>query len=455
MALKTIETANVEHPFNGIVGEPEVKFGFARKRSPLPFEVEDSDILRDFFYRGKYLPYAGTTYETGHGLLEYYNSMYNLSHTHYSCIRSKTRYAFGGKLTWRIQHNNEFLSRKELSPNDTELDELEDIIINKVIYTKNHTIRKLIGFLHNRYHKNGNGWIEVVLGRTLGEPFAGVHIHKAEHCLKLIKEGRDQFVDISKSWDPEYIRRVKPKRLPIYPAYKEEKDGTRRFIVHVIQGDYTNYGRPAAEGATINMYREFQDPYYVAKEVDNEWKGKIIIEKEDGPSGDSIVNNVTDQAAGYKSTADRYRKNFTNQAEDASSFVLTSRSHGSGAMTLFQIKPNTNEKFHDSSYSRNEKTIIKVHDWDIKLLGDPSKAGLNKDSLIERLTVKDATVLDAERNDILNPINLIIGGICDWFGKPELAKNYLMAEGVFSKIKESLTPVQESVGLDGMKKAEE
>jgi hypothetical protein len=91
------------HPMTG-VGRYVQSVLLPHLSDPIPKEIEDSEEIRKFFETYKFVPYAGTTQASGHGLLKFYMKLYNLSTTHGSVIVFQARRFLNVRKTRNMIH---------------------------------------------------------------------------------------------------------------------------------------------------------------------------------------------------------------------------------------------------------------------------------------------------------------------------------------------------------------
>lgn len=377
--------------------------------NPIPDEVRDSDELKKVFTRWNFVPYAGTTKYSGQSLLVWYLMLAQLSPTHNACISKKLKYAVGGKATpinstdpeWDTGEENQ-----ELSP------------MQKAAYRD--TVKEFIEFeggvskFHRRvgwsYEATGNSWIEMTYSETLGVKRVHLKAHRVTHVLYWnTKPGEMRVVAISPIWEETYLNEHEPRSVPVYPAFERTKDGDLKTMFHLKNGDNTWYGRPESQGSDLYKYREVQDAVYLIKQAGANFTGQLIIEVEDDdPESNEAIDQNGAQAAGFDSFAERFEQNYTNKADDPQTVVLTARPYGARPMLVFQVKPNTNEKWYKVTGDIAEEKIMQSHGCTPRFMGKEVAGGFSQDVFVSDYVINMEPVINELRNEITKFTNSAI-----------------------------------------------
>ncbi len=396
--------------------------GFESMENPLIEEVEDSDLIQKFFETEKLIPYAGTNYSSGHSLLRYYDTMSVLSPTSYSIMNSKSNTSFSGRP--HLVLNDDDIFSEDAIIEDKQVYKDISFIVSSIGFDRGKSINDLPEQIHEGVFKNGNAYIEVVLGSVLREKVAALYVHKQRNVLyNLDPKEYSNLVSISPLWDSAYLKKYKPAEIPIFPEFKQYEDGTIRTIIHVKRGGSKYYGRPRNEGCFYELFREHQISEYLVKQTANEFTGRLILEVEDADTRTNrMIDNTRDQKAGYKSTFDRFEQNYTAKSKNPRSFLMMSRPYGARAMAVHQVQPMTNENFYKITSDLAEKSIIKVHAWNKRLLGDDAASGLSSNIILDAYKLVDNTEVPNIQSIVLKAQNLALKIIYDWFGRQDLMK---------------------------------
>lgn len=412
------------------------KFGFASSIDGFkPREIVDSEELKRLFssrQHGFFVPFAGTINETGHGLLAYYDNMYTLSPTRNACINSKKEFLFNGKMRVVKSSGGCFddgAVDKEIAPPDV-IKRLNEIFcpspimtdkINRVTYGADQSLLSIICNFFEGIAKNGNGNIHLALTESLGERSFGMQtIQQRKALFDITDYDYPRTLAISPIWQDWYLRKHPASRIELFPHFVEDKLGTQHTIIRQKHGDATWYGRPSDDAAWINWYREWQDQFYLARLTENEFVGKHILEAEAGKTGSGrIVNDLKDQAAGFKNTHDRWAKNWSNQSSDPSTFILLTRPFGTKPMSYFSVQPNTNEDYYKVNEEINKHAIMKAQNWTPELLGE-SQGAFSMESVTGHMKVKSVSSFPFLTAEVMEPINLACKIGLDWIGEKDL-----------------------------------
>ena len=370
-------------------------------RNPIPDEVRDPTEIQNLFKKWNFVPFAGTATYSGQMLLVWYLMLAQLSPTHNACISKKLKYAVGGKGTFIQSTDPEWDTgeeRKELSTPE------------KIAYRD--TINEFIEFqdgvgkFHRRigwsYEATGNAWVEMVYSETLGVGRVSLKAHRVTHCLYMnTKPGEMRIVAISPVWEDSYLNKHEPRYVPLYPQFTRESDGTLRTMFHLKNGDNSWYGRPESQGADLYKYREVQDSMYLVKQAGVNFTGQLIIEVEDDdPDTNAALEDERAQKVGYEGFTDRFEQNYTAKADDPQSVLVTARPYGSRPMFVFQVSPNTNEKWYEVTGNISEAKIMQAHGCTPRFMGKEVAGGFSQDVFVSDYVMNMEPVIKELRNEL-------------------------------------------------------
>ena len=419
-------------------------FGFEDIKNPIPAEIKDPKEFRQTFGKNAFIPYAGADNYSSHGLLNWLNSMRFLSPTHGSCIESIKSYAFPGYLDIvKVPHLSLDLGIG-FDPEEVSTDSKKsfaEFIAENVDLGNHKSLLEIIHSNYDSYSDNGNYWLEVVNVDVGGVKKSSIHYHPAETvCYFATDNKQPRVAGISLSWDYNYIQENPPRQVPVYP-YVKESNGVQRTLIHIKNGNYIWYGRPAWMSSFMYVYREFQDANYLIKQAANNFIGQIFIEIEDAdPESNSIQGeNEAAQEAGFDNVADRVRQNFTAQADKPQTVMMTNRPHGARPAFVYQFKPNTSEQFYKVSAEIAEMKIIRAHQWSKRFLGENQTQGFSANVFIDELKVKETGVLAAHRMKASEGLNLALDLIIKFHGLSEFENFGVYGKNNFDNLKKYLT----------------
>ena len=352
-------------------------------KNPIPDEVRDSDEIQTLFKRWNFVPYAGTTKESGQMLLVWYLMLANLSATHNACISKKLKYAVGGKATFVRSVDPEWDTGEEVKPLSTPDKVRYRDAINEFIEFEGG-----VGKFHRRigwgYESTGNAWIEMTYSETMGVARIHLKAHRVTHCLYVnTKPGEMRVVAISPVWTDEYLNKHEPRYLNVYPRFTSQPDGSLKTIFHLKNGENDWYGRPESRGADLYKYREVQDAMYLVKQAGANFTGQLIIEVEDDdPEYSEAIENEGAQKVGFNSFSERFEHNYTQKSDDPQSVLVTARPYGSRPMFVFQVSPNTNQDWYKVTGEIAEKKIRQAHGCTPRFMGEDVSNGFAIDVVV-------------------------------------------------------------------------
>lgn len=387
-------------------------FSTVEQRNPILSQVEDNRVIKSFFASSEYIPFAGTTLNSGDSLLNFFMSMAELSPTHGACIEYQKVYSLGGKIDIVRSVDDVF-----------DIDDTEDVsielkrqfveLINSIDIGGGLDLSKLSQSLFTDYKKTGNAYFTLTLSTSLGVKSAAMHQYKPTHCRYKYEQSRAKVIAISPYWNKKYLQDNPPLEIPVFPMYQED-NGVLTTIFHLKNGADL-YGRPDSLSAFMHWYREFQDAQYLIKESDNGFTGKSLIETEAGDP----ETDYTDDNGAFDSIADRIEDNFTNKGEDPMSIVYMERPSGARSAYVFQFSPNTNENFYKVAGTLSEDKIIRAHKWSRRLIGDSEANGFSSNVFLDELKTKLPVIIENQQI-IDSPLNVALMEIVEYMERTDL-----------------------------------
>lgn len=382
-------------------------------QNPIPAEIEDTDDLKAFFKKWRFIPYAGTTKESGQSLLIWYLMLWKLSPTHNACINKKVKYAVGSKVSFIRSQDPEF----EIT------DELRPLSVNEQKAYRD-TLNEFFEFEYGigQFHRNialnleatGNALVEMSFSTTLGVTRFFLKVHRPTHWLYLeTKPDEQRVVVISPVWTDQYLNKHEPRYLPLSTpqniVFAVDEKGVYRTAFHLKTGTNNWYGRPESEGSDVYKYREVQDEIYLVKEAGSNFTGRVIIEIEDtDPEYDAPIQDEPAENENFENFAQRFRVNFTHDGGNPQSVLVTSRPYGSRPMEVFQVKPNTNQDWYKVTGEIAEEKITRSHGLTRGFMGFDVQHGFSTDVFISDYIMNNQKSIDDLRERVTRFTNLII-----------------------------------------------
>lgn len=409
------------HPFEGSRGMGGSKsMDLFDARNPIPDEVADTDEISKIFEDFKLVPFATRDKRSGHALLTWYLMLSQLSPTNAACIEKIKNYVVGSRAKFIRAEDPEYDPGTEKQPMTAQESERFEQALKDVVVFEGGVIefhKRVLGSAK----KTGNAFVECSITTVNGQTKAHFRYLKSTSVLyKVTKPGEIKTVAISPVWDSVYLKKYPLQLVPVAPYFSEEKN-VFRTVFHLKVGDNTWYGRPDSEGSDIYKYREVQDSIYVTKQSAGNFVGQVIIEVEDGDAGsDPAIDNEDAKKAGFKSFIDRMVQNFTNKGKDPKSIVVTARAMGAKAMTLFQIKPNTNEKWYETTGKISEQKIIMSHGLTQRFMGLDVSNGFATDAFVADYVMNVEPTINETRVELMAFTNKMLSFVWEFAGMPEM-----------------------------------
>ncbi|MGL4640872.1 MAG: hypothetical protein ACRCVX_14205 [Shewanella sp.] len=392
-----------------------------RLQNPIANEIRDLDDLASVFTTWNFIPYAGTTEQSGHSLLTWYLTLAKHSTTNAACIAKKIKFAVGGKAIVTRAADPEFSTGEDLA--DVSVNEAKtyvDAIKETLSFTGG--VSEFHGRLGWQYEATGNGFVELSVSTIMGQTRCAVSTHRTTNAMFVKTAAGDaKMVAISPIWTKTYLDEYPPRIVPIFPVYAQGEDGVLRTMFHLKSGDNSWYGRPPSEGGDLYKYREFQDAMYQIRAAGSDFTGQLIIEVEDdNPEFDPAIDEENAVREGHKGFASRLEKNFTNKGDDPQSVLITSRPFGSSPMFVFQIEQNTREDWYKVTGEISESKIIRSHNLTHRFMGLEASNGFSSDVYLWDYILNMEPIINEFRATITDFVNKIISEVWRLTGQSEL-----------------------------------
>lgn len=412
-------------------------------QSPIPEEVRDITRVQSWFKKQKYIPFAGTTNDSNHTYLRYLVNLTRFSPTLSSCINGIRFYAFAGKpnIIKSTDSEFDFSNDATLNGEDLSLDKKNDFTRKLALIDKgNISWNQLAINLYNSYKSTGNAYLSVKIKKVLDTVKIYFKFIDPEHCLYKVP---DLFVshkiDVSESWDNQYLKHNPPETFSVYPFY-DESEKEIRTIIHLKNGT-GHYGRPDWFAAAHDAFLEVKNKEYLLNAVHNNFTGQVLIEVE-GEQSRPILNDKEARENGWRNDAARWQGNFTNggDAPDKQSVIIMERPAGSSAAFVHEFQVQTKEDFFIKIGEHVERNIIKVNQWSRNLSGADNPSGFTTDAFISELKSK-LPVIEFYQNKIDNEIiNTALDFVGQQLGDIDYADNNIRHKSPFETILKNLNP---------------
>lgn len=394
--------------------------------NPIPKEIEDSQELKRFFEKWPFVPYAGSNILSGHSVLVFYEMLRKLSPTHGACMNKKATYAFGTAATTIKATNPEFDTGEEKTlPATADRKRYEQALFGQLTFDR--PLREMCRHLSIEYESNGNGWVELTIGREAGQTRGRICTHPQTHVMYAnTAPDEAEFVALSPVWTDEYLTRNPPRLVMKYPNWTEDENGALHTVFHLKNGTNVWYGRPGSESADINKFSEVQVTFYRVRSVYGEFTGKLIIETEDeNPIQNAQINNEEARKAGFKDYVDRFEDNYTNKGNNPQGVIVVNRAFGAKPMFVFALPANQNHYYFKGVSDLDAEMILRAHETTKRFMSFDMPSGLSHDAFIEDYIVHMEPVINNLRRTVMVFFNQVLSAFWEMSGQVELNQQSL------------------------------
>jgi hypothetical protein len=420
-------------------------------QDPLPDEVCDPRLLKSFFAsKKKYIPYSGYVDDSNHSVLYFIHKLAELSPTLSGCREDIGFHAFGGQMIVEKIDNRYFKIKSQDSVNQPDNQvgiEIQQQFIDRLmeIDLSGQTWETLPNNLYQSLFDDGNIYLKARVDRSMGISKRTLTWYPQQEVLYLIQDDpfASDVVHISRFWDHQWVRKYPPVEVPVYPNFKmtghyNEGDGSVETMIHVKTNAKKKYGRPIWWGAYGHAYLETKGIRFLINAVHNNFVVEVLMEFEAGKEN-PVIDDKTAQEKGYKNTADRIIKNFTNRSKNQQSVIATQRPYGSQPTFIHEFDIKTKEKLFKYISDECKDTIIPKCQWSKNLLGiRDTGVAFAASPFIEELMIK-MPMLKAWQNKVnYGAINTAIDFMDVMDGETRFLKLGINHESPFQKIIDSV-----------------
>ena len=422
---------------------------------PIAEECQDTKQLQSFFEKNDYVPYAGYSHDSQHTVLRFIDNLALLSPTLGGVINSLTFLCFGGKSNIKRVTDTDFDLLDE-GEKETPLPKDEKLRFLEWIKTFDIPSRDWSSLKHSLFRSlksNGNAWLEVRVMQSMGQYKTVLKFHPTKHCLyKIPNLFEPKQVAVSRSWDRKYLKENAPDLIPAFPFYSKDKEGSTRTMIHVKLGENEFYGRPDWWPCSMDAFLEIKNKEYLLKAAHNNFTGKVLIEFADDLGGNTATDDEEAKKAGFGSAHDRWINNFSNQGDDPTSILMSSRPANATPAFVHEFNINTQHDYYKVMDTIATDNIIVTNGLSRKLLGLDANTGLSTSAFIDELKTK-LPILEYYQSIIDNDvINKAIRFVAEQTMKQEFletgieSKNpfdHLMKAAQETKLEKPQTPMQD------------
>ena len=386
--------------------------------NPIPQEVADSKELSETIEKYKLVPYAGHTNGSGHSTLAWYLMLSKLSPTNGAVIDKLTKYAVGGRAVFVRSENPDYDIGEETQPLKLkEKTDYQEAITEFIEFEGG--VRNYHRLITASLKATGNAWVEMSVMTVNGQ--TRIHLRNQRQTQTMYmrtKADEIRMAAISPIWTDEYLRKNPPRMIPLYPNFTVE-NGAKKTLFHLKNGDNNWYGRPDSQSADLYKYREVQDAIYIVKQAANNFTGQIVFEVEDDGQ-DPAINENQAWESGFDSFADRMTENFTQRGKEPLSVFVTSRPFGAKPMFVFQVAPNTNEKWYKETGAMSESYILGAHGATLRFMGKDAANGFSTDAFVSDYVMNMEPVINDLRTTVMVFSNSILSVAWEALGMQQM-----------------------------------
>ncbi len=231
-----------------------------------------------------------------------------------------------------------------------------------------------------------NAFVEVV--RDAGRTTLSLFHQDASKC----RVARDsKHILIHPDWTAFKMREA--KRLPIYPLFETQADGTERSVIHYKDYEpmFTHYGVPSyIAGLNVSAIAYKTDKWNISR-LDNSFQMSGVMMLDDAVSSEEEAEQIirsAEQKFGGRPGQVLFVVKDGSESDNSRFIPLTSSSDGDW----------------ESLHTQANTDIVVAHSWFRSLSGIDYSSGFSSERILHEYEVALNTVILAEQEELLEPI---------------------------------------------------
>lgn len=236
----------------------------------------------------------------------------------------------------------------------------------------------------------GNAFLEVVTDKN--HSFLSLYHQDASRC-RLSRDS--EHVLLHHDWSQ--FRAEDATKLPLYPKFEEQKDGTLRSVIHYKEYEpmYSHYGVPkyiAGMGVSAIAYKT--DCWNISR-LDNSFQLSGVMMLDASADSDAEAERIVRMA----------EQKF---AGNPGQVMFVIREGAENDNSRFIPVESSNEGDWSQLHDQATSDIVIAHSWFRSLSGLDYSAGFSAERILHEYEVALNTVILAEQEELLAPIKRII-----------------------------------------------
>ncbi len=252
------------------------------------------------------------------------------------------------------------------------------------------TLRQVLNRLAFDKALFGNAFLEIVTDRD--NSFLSFHHHDASHC-RVAKDSAH--ILLHHDWNRFKVSEA--KKLPLYPAFREDSTGLRRSIVHYKDYEpmFHHYGVPSyIAGLDVSTIAYKTDKWNISR-----------LENSFQLSGVMMLDGQLDDEQAALETVRAAEKRFAGKPGQVMFVVREgAKADNSRFIPISSANDGDWHKLHEQATS----DIVVAHSWFRSLSGLDYGSGFNADRILHEYEIALNTVILGEQAEMMEPIRRVI-----------------------------------------------
>lgn len=407
-------------------------YSFRDFKSPFFDEIRDEGELALTFNRFPIVPYQGLNSASSDNLLNTLHRLSEVTPIFNGVLQSIHQFTLGAGIKAIKTSNNIFESSQDL--NNLEAVQFGQVL-NDTLYKSD--LNQILANCLNGLLIDGNFGLKVRVSTTGKASIKFVSQKFFRYLKEEVTDGKKRIL-ISPTFVYDYLIKVKPYQVPVYPEWNELENGAKETFFHFKENriDRELYGLSYAASSLMNQYLVNQVISYLSAETDNRFTGQILFDVPIPASGDNELS-----VEGMQLLKD-LRKVFKAKGS-GESIMVHFRDEDSSELKVHEFKSNTNEKFYETIRNIVNEEIITAFAWDKRLIGISRENGLGGNDMEAIFKIASMKVLRLQRI-LENAMNSIFKAISEVTGFEGLEGKGIKLKSLYEQSIESQNKVEDA-----------
>ena len=394
---------------------------FTDFKSPFYDEIKDPAELSLTFNRFPIVPFQGLSSSSSDNVLNALHRLSEVTPIYAGVVQSIQQFTLGAGLEAVETTNNLFGETRILDKNEAfEFGEG----LNKVLFETD--INDVLSQSLSGLLIDGNIGLKLRISSTGRATVKFISQKFFRYLKETVTEGEKRVL-ISPTFVYDYLIKVQPYSVPVYPKFQRLDNGAKETFFHFKESriDRGLYGLSYAGSSLMNQYLVNQVINYLSSETDNRFTGQILFDVPVPPAGEDEMNSEGQQLVNDLRSV--FKANGSGQ-----SIMVHFRDDETPELKVHEFRSNTNEKFYETIRNIVNEEIITSFAWDKRLIGISRENGLGGNDMEAIFKVASMKV-KRHQNLLENAMNTVFKAISDQVNDNSIRRKGVRLKSLYSE----------------------